>query len=49
MELFYDNLDTPIGTLTIEADNHHILKMLFDWDDIEVRPNTLTKECKTQL
>ncbi len=49
MSLFYDMMDTPIGTLTIEADNHHILKILFDWDDIEVRPNALTQKCKTQL
>ena len=49
MDLFYEILDTPIGDLTIEADNNHILKILFDWDNVEVRPNALTKECKTQL
>ncbi len=49
MTLFYDILDTPIGSLTIEADDGHILKILFDWDKVQVRPNALTEKCKTQL
>lgn len=49
MNLFYDILHTPIGSLTIEADDNHILKILFDWDNVEVRQNILTEKCKTQL
>ena len=49
MNRYYDTLDTPIGVLTIEADDEYVLKILFDWDDVEVRPNALTQRCKAQL
>ncbi|MEO1023598.1 MAG: methylated-DNA--[protein]-cysteine S-methyltransferase [Bacteroidota bacterium] len=49
MNLFYDRLDSPIGALTIEADEDVVLKILFDWDEVEIRPNAVTDQCKTQL
>ncbi len=49
MSLFYDTLDTPIGVLMIEADNEHVLKILFDQDEVAANPNALTEKCKVQL
>ncbi len=49
MTMFYDKMNSPIGTLTLEADDHHVLKILFDWNDVDIRPNALTDRCKRQL
>lgn len=49
MSLFYDILDTPIGAVTIEADEDHILSVMFDRENVTVSPNALTDTCKTQL
>ena len=45
----YDTLDTPVGTLTIKADETHILQIMYDQDDIRINPNALTAQCKSQL
>lgn len=49
MDLYYDTMSTPIGLLTIEADNDCVLKVLFDWEGVETRPNAITDKCKLQL
>ena len=49
MELFYETLETPLGPITIEADSDCVLKILFDWEGTETRPNPITKSCKRQL
>jgi len=49
MSLFYDTLASPIGTVTIEADDDHILQIMFDQDDVEIHPNAWTEQCKVQL
>ena len=49
MNLFYETLDTPIGMLTIEADDTHILQIMYDYEVGEINQNALTKQCKVQL
>ncbi|MCI5064440.1 methylated-DNA--[protein]-cysteine S-methyltransferase [bacterium] len=49
MKLYSDMLDTPIGAISIEADDENILKILFDQENIEISPNVLTQRCKSQL
>ncbi len=49
MPFFYDTLDTPIGMLTLEADDTHLLKVAYDHSPIKPHPNPITTACKAQL
>ena len=51
---YFDRLESPIGTLSIEADESHLLSVLFALKHEEnnarrSRPNSIVEECKTQL
>lgn len=47
--MFTDTLKTPIGMVTIQASDTHILGVLYDWNEGEKRTNALTELCRQQL
>jgi len=52
--MYHDELETPVGTILIEADDKHLLAVLFPSQSERVtneglRPNKLTEQCKVQL
>ena len=49
VDLFHETLQTPLGPITIEADSHYVLRIVFDWEGTGTRPNAITRSCKRQL
>ena len=50
---YSDRLESPIGTLFIEADESHLLSVLFalkeEHETCRLSPNSIVEKCKTQL
>lgn len=49
MSIYYDTLETPVGTLLIGANDLHLLSIMYDQDKTKLNPNRLTHICKEQL
>lgn len=47
--IYYEELESPIGVLAIEADEESLLSVLFKSANRKQTPNSITKQCKKQL